>query len=253
MSAAAPVHGNTRTRGRRGHREMTLSSIMLLLAVTACLAGTVFCQGDEDTNTVEETQTENDAGFSVIPTASDATPTPDSYLSSESPSGEITPVSITQFHYLISIRALHDNNKKALWFFISFYVISEGYETEAESGSGYSPGVNLEEEDTLKSSEAPLEDSLSLTFILVPVVLGVVIIAMVVGVVIINRRWNRKEKSNSDNVEEDKYLHGSDDTENVPMPMFEDDVPSVLELEMEDLEQWMNKDGGVRMDSGQGI
>ncbi|XP_055764950.1 transmembrane protein 154-like [Salvelinus fontinalis] len=215
MSAAAPVHGNTRTRGRRGHREMTPSSIMLLLALTACLAGTVFCQVDEDTKTVEETQTENDAGFSVIPTVSDATPTPDSYLSSESP--------------------------------------SEGYETEAESGSGFSPGVNSEGEDQLKSSEAPLEDSLSLTFILVPVVLVVVIIAMVVGVVIINRRWNRKEKSNCDHVEEDKYLHGSDDTENVPMPMFEDDVPSVLELEMEDLEQWMNKDGGVRMDSGQGI
>ncbi|XP_071263517.1 transmembrane protein 154-like isoform X1 [Salvelinus alpinus] len=218
MSAAAPVHGNTRTRERRGHREMTPSSIMLLLALTACLAGTVFCQGDEDTNTVEETQTENDAGFSVIPTVSDATPTPDSYRSSESP--------------------------------------SEGYETEAESGSGFSPGVNSEGEDQLKSSEAPLEDSLSLTFVLVPVVLVVVIIAMVVGVVMINRRWNRKEKSNSDNVEEDKYLHGSDDTENVPMPMFEDDVPSVLELEMEDLEQWMNKDvflDGVRMDSGQGI
>ncbi|XP_035611701.1 transmembrane protein 154-like [Oncorhynchus keta] len=215
MSAAAPVHGNTRTRGRRGHREMTPSSIMLLLALTACLAGTVFCQGDEDTSIVEETQTENDAWFSVIPTVSDATPTPDSYLSSESP--------------------------------------SEGYETEAEAGSGFSPGVNIEGEDHLKSSEAPLEDSLSLTFVLVPVVLVVVIIAMVVGVVIINRRWNRKGKSNSDNVEEDKYLHGSDDTEKVPMPMFEDDVPSVLELEMEDLEQWMNKDGGVRMDSGQGI
>ncbi|XP_029529681.1 transmembrane protein 154-like isoform X2 [Oncorhynchus nerka] len=206
MSAAAPVHGNTRTRGKRGHREMTPSSIMLLLALTACLAGTVFCQGDEDTSTVEETQTENDAGFSVVPPVSHATPTPDSYLSSESP--------------------------------------SEGYETEAEAGSGFSSGVNL---------EAPLEDSLSLTFVLVPVVLVVVIIAMVVGVVIINRRWNRKGKSNSDNVEEDKYLHGSDDTEKVPMPMFEDDVPSVLELEMEDLEQWMNKDGGVRMDSGQGI
>ncbi|XP_024292333.1 transmembrane protein 154 isoform X3 [Oncorhynchus tshawytscha] len=200
MSAAAPVHGNTRTRGRRGHREMTPSSIMLLLALTACLARTVFCQGDEDTSTVEETQTENYAWFSVIPTVSDATPTPDSYLSSESPSEEI---STTGYH--------------------------------------------------LKSSEAPLEDSLSLTFVLVPVVLVVVIIAMVVGVVIINRRWNWKGKSNSDNVEEDKYLHGSDDTEKVPMPMFEDDVPSVLELEMEDLEQWMNKDGGVRMDSGQGI
>ncbi|XP_031684254.1 transmembrane protein 154 isoform X2 [Oncorhynchus kisutch] len=200
MSAADPVHGNTRTRGRRGHREMTPSSIMLLLALTACLAGTVFCQGDEDTSTVEETQTENDAWFSVIPTVSDATPTPDSYLSSESPSEEISTT-----------------------------------------------------EDHLKSSEASLEDSLSLTFVLVPVVLVVVIIAMVVGVVIINRRWNQKGKSNSDNVEEDKYLHGSDDTEKVPMPMFEDDVPSVLELEMEDLEQWMNKDGGVRMDSGQGI
>lgn len=179
---------------------MTPSSIMLLLALTACLAGTVFCQGEEDTSTVEETQTENDAWFSVIPTVSDATPTPDSYLSSESPSEEI---STTGYH--------------------------------------------------LKSSEAPLEDSLSLTFVLVPVVLVVVIIAMVVGVVIINRRWNWKGKSNSDNVEEDKYLHGSDDTEKVPMPMFEDDVPSVLELEMEDLEQWMNKDGGVLMDSGQGI
>uniref|UniRef100_A0A4W5QHI5 Transmembrane protein 154 n=1 Tax=Hucho hucho TaxID=62062 RepID=A0A4W5QHI5_9TELE len=215
MSAAAPVHGNTRTRGRRGHREMTPSSIMLLLALTACLAGTVFCQDEDDTNTAENTQTENDAGFSVIPTVSDATPTPDSYLSSESP--------------------------------------SEGHVTEAESGSGYSPSVNLKEEDHLQSSEAPLEESLSPTFILVPVVLVVVIIAMVVGVIIIKRRWNRKEKSNSDNVEEDKYLHGSDDTEKVPMPMFEDDVPSVLELEMEDLEQWMNKDGGVRMDSGQGI
>ncbi|XP_024254608.1 transmembrane protein 154 isoform X3 [Oncorhynchus tshawytscha] len=172
MSAAAPVHGNTRTRGRRGHREMTPSSIMLLLALTACLAGTVFCQGEEDTSTVEETQTESYAGF---------------------------------------------------------------------SGEDH------------QSSEAPLEDSLSLTFVMVPVVLVVVIIAMVVGVVIINRRWNRKGKSNSDHVEEDKYLHGSDDTEKVPMPMFEDDVPSVLELEMEDLEQWMNKDGGVLMDSGQGI
>uniref|UniRef100_A0A8C8D2X5 Transmembrane protein 154 n=1 Tax=Oncorhynchus tshawytscha TaxID=74940 RepID=A0A8C8D2X5_ONCTS len=174
----------------------------------------VFCQGEEDTSTVEETQTESYAGFSVIPPVSDATPTPDSYLSSESP--------------------------------------SEGYETEAEAGSGFSPGVNLEGEDH-QSSEAPLEDSLSLTFVMVPVVLVVVIIAMVVGVVIINRRWNRKGKSNSDHVEEDKYLHGSDDTEKVPMPMFEDDVPSVLELEMEDLEQWMNKDGGVLMDSGQGI
>ena len=28
-------------------------------------------------------------------------------------------------------------------------------------------------------------------------------------------------------------------------PMFEEDVPSVMELEMEELDQWMKKDGRV--------
>ncbi|XP_073769810.1 transmembrane protein 154 isoform X2 [Danio rerio] len=52
------------------------------------------------------------------------------------------------------------------------------------------------------------------------------------------------------NTKEDAYLD-DDDHEKVPMPMFEDDIPSVMELEMEDLENWMAKDGGKKVDTGQ--
>nr|XP_009306016.1 transmembrane protein 154 isoform X2 [Danio rerio] len=52
------------------------------------------------------------------------------------------------------------------------------------------------------------------------------------------------------NTKEDAYLD-DEDHEKVPMPMFEDDIPSVMELEMEDLENWMAKDGGKKVDTGQ--
>uniref|UniRef100_A0A8C4I5D4 Transmembrane protein 154 n=1 Tax=Dicentrarchus labrax TaxID=13489 RepID=A0A8C4I5D4_DICLA len=82
------------------------------------------------------------------------------------------------------------------------------------------------------------EESLSFIIILIPVVLVVLIISMIVCGIFINRRWNKKLK------QEDPYLDGCS-TEKVPMPMFEEDVPSVLELEMEELDQWMKKDAKV--------
>ncbi|RXN06604.1 transmembrane protein 154 isoform X2 [Labeo rohita] len=48
------------------------------------------------------------------------------------------------------------------------------------------------------------------------------------------------EEENSEDSKEDPYLD-HEDHEKVPMPMFEDDIPSVMELEMEDLENWMTK------------
>ncbi|XP_034396715.1 transmembrane protein 154 isoform X2 [Cyclopterus lumpus] len=83
-------------------------------------------------------------------------------------------------------------------------------------------------------------ESLSPTIILVPVVLVFIIIGMIVCGIFINRRWNQKVR-NQELRKEDPYLDGSS-TEKVPMPMFEEDVPSVLELEMEELDQWMKKD-----------
>lgn len=80
--------------------------------------------------------------------------------------------------------------------------------------------------------------------IIIPLVLTIVI-SMIVCVVIICRRWRIK-----DDTKEDAYLD-DEDHEKVPMPMFEDDIPSVMELEMEDLENWMAKDGGKKVDTGQ--
>ncbi|XP_078119077.1 transmembrane protein 154 isoform X2 [Sander vitreus] len=91
-------------------------------------------------------------------------------------------------------------------------------------------------------TEVPEEDNgLSSIIILIPVVLVVLIISMIVCGIFIHRRCNQKVRD-QELGKEDPYLDGSS-TEKVPMPMFEEDVPSVLELEMEELGQWMKKDG----------
>lgn len=62
-----------------------------------------------------------------------------------------------------------------------------------------------------------------------------------------HRRLNQKLR-NPDVHAEDPYFEGAS-AEKVPMPMFEEDVPSVLEVEMDDLDQWMKKDGDTADDS----
>ncbi|KAK2817211.1 hypothetical protein Q5P01_025402 [Channa striata] len=100
-------------------------------------------------------------------------------------------------------------------------------------------------------TEAPIDpeekdNSLDLIIILIPAVLVVLIISMIVCVIFINRRW--KKSKNEDLSREDPHLDDYS-TEKVPMPMFEDDVPSVLEVEMEELDQWMKKDGETAQDT----
>ncbi|KAG7314168.1 hypothetical protein KOW79_022664 [Hemibagrus wyckioides] len=61
----------------------------------------------------------------------------------------------------------------------------------------------------------------------------------------------RRKKNTADSEKDDPYLD-EDFGEKVPMPMFEDDMPSVMELEMEDFEKWMIKGGSnISMDSKQ--
>uniref|UniRef100_A0AAY5KZY8 Transmembrane protein 154 n=1 Tax=Esox lucius TaxID=8010 RepID=A0AAY5KZY8_ESOLU len=199
MSAVA-ICGNTR---RKGCREMRpTSSLLLLLALTACLAGTVFCQDEEDAGDPDDTEP-NDEGHEETD-AGDDTSTQDPPTSS---------------------------------------VPSENPDEDDATGRTVEQPEEVSENDNSTSSEENEEEELSPIFIAIPVVLVVVIITMIVCGFIINRRWKQKDKSKSDHnrYHEDKYLHDNG-TEKVPMPMFEDDVPSVLELEMEDLEQWMNKD-----------
>ncbi|KAM9314929.1 transmembrane protein 154 isoform 3-T3 [Pholidichthys leucotaenia] len=82
---------------------------------------------------------------------------------------------------------------------------------------------------------------MTLIYIVIPLVLVAIIIAMIACGIFICRRMNRKVKNKEMN-KQDQYLDDSS-TEKVPMPMFEEDVPSVLELEMHELDQWMKKDG----------
>lgn len=122
-----------------------------------------------------------------------------------------------------------------------------------ESGSGLPSTVPIpqEIETTIVpdvSNQSP-DEPLSPVIILIPVVLVVVIIGMIVCGIFINRRLNNNTR-NQELKKEDPYLDGPS-TEKVPMPMFEEDVPSVLELEMEELDQWMKKDGKSTEDSAQ--
>ncbi|KAL6110870.1 uncharacterized protein ACO6RY_19868 [Pungitius sinensis] len=117
--------------------------------------------------------------------------------------------------------------------------------TEGRNGTRRAAAPGQEEEQEPEKEEE--EEGLSLIIILIPAVLAVIIIGMIVCGIFINRRWNQKAR-NQELRKEDPYLDGSS-SEKVPMPMFEEDVPSVLELEMEELDQWMKKDCDPSEDS----
>ncbi|XP_068177851.1 transmembrane protein 154 isoform X2 [Antennarius striatus] len=106
---------------------------------------------------------------------------------------------------------------------------------------------NPELTDSTATPDGDEEEGLSPIIILIPVVLVVLVIGMIVCGIFINRRWNQQVKD-QELKKQDPYLDGSS-TEKVPMPMFEEDVPSVLELEMEELDQWMKKDGETAEES----
>ncbi|XP_028458361.1 transmembrane protein 154 isoform X4 [Perca flavescens] len=119
-----------------------------------------------------------------------------------------------------------------------------------ESGHGELPTpINTTDLHSNSEKETTNEgdNGLSPIIILIPVVLVVVIISMIVCGIFIHRRCNQKVRD-QELGKEDPYLDGSS-IEKVPMPMFEEDVPSVLELEMEELGQWMKKDGKPAEDS----
>ncbi|XP_060773097.1 transmembrane protein 154 isoform X2 [Neoarius graeffei] len=83
---------------------------------------------------------------------------------------------------------------------------------------------------------------------IVCLVLVLLLAAIMAGILIICRR----RKRNTAGLEKDDPYLDDEDGEKVPMPMFEDDMPSVLELEMEDFEKWMIKGGSnISLDSKQ--
>ncbi|NXD64586.1 TM154 protein, partial [Eolophus roseicapillus] len=95
--------------------------------------------------------------------------------------------------------------------------------TESSSEARNTPSTEL---DTVNDQDSIDAAEQSILIYVVPVVLLVLLILLIIFFVIHHKR----RKSKQDEL-------GS---ENVKSPIFEEDTPSVMEIEMEELDKWMN-------------
>ncbi|KFQ04677.1 Transmembrane protein 154, partial [Leptosomus discolor] len=95
--------------------------------------------------------------------------------------------------------------------------------TESSFETKSTPSTELNDTNNQDSLEAAEQ---SILIYVVPVALLVLLISLIVFFVIHHKR----KKSKQDEL-------GS---ENVKSPIFEEDTPSVMEIEMEELDKWMN-------------
>ncbi|XP_027013816.2 transmembrane protein 154 isoform X10 [Tachysurus fulvidraco] len=118
------------------------------------------------------------------------------------------------------------------------------HKSASESSESHTTGekhdVEGQNNSTQDEDETDIQDT-GMTFPIIAACLTIILILVVaaVGLVIVCRR---RKRNTADPEKDDPYLN-DDFGEKVPMPMFEDDMPSVMELEMEDLEKWMIKRG----------
>ncbi|XP_060949531.1 transmembrane protein 154 [Limanda limanda] len=189
--------------------------LLLLLLVLIALTGTALCQDDGEEAPEEEVPETDDSSLDDVD--------PDTPVSSTTAPEEPSPT---------------DPDPS----------VDSGTEGNDGEGSGEPTPDGTGEPRGGESTAIPEEDdTLGLIIIPVLVVLVVVIIGVIVCGIFLNRKWNRN-KRNQELRKEDPYLDGPS-SEKVPMPMFEEDVPSVLEMEMEEMDQWMKKDGETAEDS----
>nr|XP_046271104.1 transmembrane protein 154 isoform X1 [Scatophagus argus] len=203
--------------------------LLLLPLLLSTLTRTVLCQDeDQEAGTEEKIEGTNDDTGTLEPTAADPDATSALDSTDEGVSVENT---IVEENGSGQSRSFPDADISEAVKNLNFTDLNSTQE---------------EGEDEVEEEE---EEGLSPVIILIPVVLVVLIISMIVCGIFLNRRWKR-QGINEELRKEDPYLDGSS-TEKVPMPMFEEDVPSVLELEMEELDQWMKKDGETAEESKQ--
>ncbi|XP_019956826.2 transmembrane protein 154 isoform X1 [Paralichthys olivaceus] len=215
MSASRPAN-------MRGPRVKT-PLLLLLLLVLISLTGTALCQTEDDDAGLEANAPEEHTEDLEPTVTTETTEIPTDYDAPPAPDPSSTDDQVTEDIY------------------------NDGSGTDhTKFDESTSAGIELSgiTEDPTPGDDA---ENLGPIIIAVLVVLVVVIIGVIVCGIFISRKWNSK-KRNQELRKEDPYLDGSS-TEKVPMPMFEEDVPSVLELEMEEFDQWMAKDSETAEDS----
>ncbi|XP_024115484.1 transmembrane protein 154 isoform X2 [Oryzias melastigma] len=202
--------------------------LLLLLLLLACLTRTAISQEDDDSalETSSSDNTEQPDSNTAAPDLQDYT-VENTEITEEDDQESVDPT---------NAEGPQSDNPQGRKY------LPEGTST---SYSSISPGPSslstISDPQSVSSSSSPedSEDS-NLMLILIPVVVVTLVGVTVCGFFII-----RKLKQNTirrESVKEDQFLEESS-TEKVPMPMFEEDVPSVLELEMDDLDgPWMKKD-----------
>uniref|UniRef100_A0A8C2PIH8 Transmembrane protein 154 n=1 Tax=Capra hircus TaxID=9925 RepID=A0A8C2PIH8_CAPHI len=118
---------------------------------------------------------------------------------------------------------------------------TEGLDEESEALSTLA-SVTTEPYITSINSTLVDEDTDQLEFILmvlIPVILLSLLLLSAILLVIYHKRKRNKQEPSSQGSQSVLQTHelGS---ENVKVPIFEEDTPSVMEIEMEELDKWMN-------------
>ncbi|KAF7686901.1 transmembrane protein 154 isoform X1 [Silurus meridionalis] len=228
---------------QRGLWEMTPEVLLLILALTACLTEPVHCEKDNGSGVTEKQSTEEQISTTVPHTSLVTGNTPNSIFTDtihqEPDSGDAeTQAQVTLEQTSTTKQISNATYKEALnkTTEVTFKSVPNNETITVTEGQDFEDWENNTKSDT----EEQEQDQLNIFIIIaVGLTLALLLTAFVATYLL---KCRRTRKKHTDCEKEDPYLD-DDIGEKVPMPMFEDDMPSVMELEMEDFEKWMIKEG----------
>ncbi|KAF5902204.1 transmembrane protein, partial [Clarias magur] len=220
---------------------MTPNVLLLILALTACLTEPVRCEDDDGSGVQDKIAEQLILATIHTPAVTDVSDYPITVLTQEDEVSGVaeTLAQVTSEKNSTIRRIFNETDTKAHNVTTVEVNHDKGRKLPNDVTSGDKEDHQEEDEKTDNPPEQEEKDDQE-TYIIVAasLTLALLLVAAVVGLLYLCRR--RRGKSTPDPEKDDPYLD-DDYEEKVPMPMFEDDMPSVMELEMEDFEKWMIK------------
>ncbi|KAK3523239.1 hypothetical protein QTP86_025070 [Hemibagrus guttatus] len=209
---------------QRGLWEMAPDVLLFILALTACLIEPAHCDEIKESGVTKAVAQSTEISTTITLTPPVTTGTWSNTFTVDVQEEEVSGGAET-----LAQVTLEQNYKKA---------------KSAPKSSEYTTEVNhdFEGQNTTTPDDDQQEqtDTWKMFMIAAACLTLTLLLAVVAAGLLITCR--RRKKNTADPEKDDPYLD-DDFGEKVPMPMFEDDMPSVMELEMEDFEKWMIKGG----------